>query len=32
MQLLAIELGRNRLKLNDWIYEEHNKKTLEGKK
>jgi hypothetical protein len=29
MQLLAIELGRNRLKLNDWIYEEHQKKSTD---
>lgn len=27
MQFLAIELGRNRLKLNDWIHEESKKET-----
>ena len=26
-QLLAVELGRNRLKLNDWIYEKHQKES-----
>ena len=31
MQFLAVELGRNRLKLNDWIHEEYKKKQENAK-